>query len=313
MLSRTPRAVLTVPDVRRRLRQLSLNRLSCNRLKDVSRRLRGDSRCGGCQVHRANLFAPPEGKSVDDRSLIMDGLYPFESMSDGPLPDPGVPRRLLRHIFEGCLIGVGSRILDVGCGTGELMRFLDQLCLDVSGLDDSPENIQATKSACPTLTCLYGAASEPLPFPGHHFNLVLARDLSVHTGDLLGRTALSATARLLAAVRPGGALCLIRRQPHAVHAARSHFRDHADECFRRHLDTFATDVRITHIGDTWNWMARFGPKSRYVMAQVEVPLAPRSLNEWLSIAQRGASRRTAACCNMAGGENRAASPRRRVA
>ncbi len=79
----------------------------------------------------------------------MDGLFPFASISDGPLPYPGLPRRLLRHIFEGCPIGVGSRVLDVGCGSGELLRFLYQLCLDVSGLDDSQENVRASRSISP--------------------------------------------------------------------------------------------------------------------------------------------------------------------
>lgn len=243
----------------------------------------------------------------------MDSLFPFASISEGPLPDPGLPRRLLRRIFEGCPIGVGSRVLDVGCGSGELLRFLDQLCLDASGMDDSKENILAARSISPALTFAYGSASEPLPFPEHHFNIVLARDLSVHNVDLLGRISLCATARLLAAVRPGGSLCLIRRKPHAVHAARSHFRDHADECFRRHLDTFASDVQLSHIGDTWTWMTRFGAKSRFLLAMVRVPLEHRSLNDWLSIALRAASRRTAACCSMQSSEVQAVAPLRRAA
>ena len=52
-----------------------------------------------------------------------------------------VPRAVLRHLLFAHQIGLGSRVLDVGCGHGDLVHVLDDLGLDASGLDESAENV----------------------------------------------------------------------------------------------------------------------------------------------------------------------------
>jgi SAM-dependent methyltransferase len=226
----------------------------------------------------------------------MEWLSPFMTLLDRSCPDPGIPRSLLRQLFEERRIGAGSRVLDVGRSHGELLRLLDSLCLDVSRLDESPDAAQASPSDFPNVTCLCGTASEPLPFPERYFNLILARDLSEHAANLLDSRALCATARLLAAVRPGGILCLVHRVLPADTAATEPLLEHGDHCFRMHLEAFVGDVRLSHPGEQSNWLRRVAPEPRYMTALALVPPEPAPLNEWLRFALKTASRETSACC-----------------
>ena len=47
-----------------------------------------------------------------------------------------LPRAVVRHLLFAHQIGLGSRVLDVGCGHGELVHFLDDLGMDAVGLDE---------------------------------------------------------------------------------------------------------------------------------------------------------------------------------
>ena len=52
-----------------------------------------------------------------------------------------LPRAVVRHLLFSHQIGMGSRVLVVGCGHGELVHFFDDLGMDAAGLDESPENV----------------------------------------------------------------------------------------------------------------------------------------------------------------------------
>lgn len=229
----------------------------------------------------------------------MDWMPPFGFISDRPLPDAGVPHRLLRHVFAECGIGIGNRVLVVGCGTGDLLRFFDALCLEASGLDESLDDVRELAKRSPHLTCRCGSPRQQLPFPQHHFNLVLALEVPTYKTDLFGVDALCATARLLAAVRPGGTLCLLGSNAADSGAPRNEPKRHADECYHQHLTTFAAGARVSHVGESWNWLARFLRRPSYLTASLHVPVEPHSLNDWLRIGLQSARRRKSACCPAA--------------
>jgi ubiquinone/menaquinone biosynthesis C-methylase UbiE len=100
-----------------------------------------------------------------------------------------------------------QRILDVGCGTGYLLRQLADRCPDaaeLTGVDPAPAMIAAARAAAAgdRLRWLEGVA-EALPFPDGAFDLVVSTTSFDHWADQ--RAGLGECARVLA---PGGWLVL---------------------------------------------------------------------------------------------------------
>jgi SAM-dependent methyltransferase len=100
-----------------------------------------------------------------------------------------------------------ERVLDVGCGTGYLLRQLDARCPDaveLTGVDPAPAMIAAARAAAAggRLEWLEGTAEE-LPFPDGAFDLVVSTTSFDHWADQ--RAGLGECARVLA---PGGRFVL---------------------------------------------------------------------------------------------------------
>ena len=100
-----------------------------------------------------------------------------------------------------------QRILDVGCGTGYLLRQLDARCpdaLELTGLDPARAMIAAARAEATgeRLRWLEGTVEE-LPFPEGSFDLVISTTSFDHWADQ--RAGLGECARVLA---PGGWLVL---------------------------------------------------------------------------------------------------------
>ena len=100
-----------------------------------------------------------------------------------------------------------QRILDVGCGTGYLLRQLDARCpgaVELTGVDPARAMIAAARAAATgeRLRWLEGTA-EGLPFPAGSFDLVVSTTSFDHWADQ--RAGLGECARVLA---PGGWLVL---------------------------------------------------------------------------------------------------------
>jgi ubiquinone/menaquinone biosynthesis C-methylase UbiE len=100
------------------------------------------------------------------------------------------------------------RILDVGCGTGYLLRGLAQRCpaaTELAGIDAAPEMIEAARRAAGSdgrLSFQTGLA-ERLPYPAGTFDLVLSTTSFDHWADQ--QAGLAECARVLT---PGGYLVL---------------------------------------------------------------------------------------------------------
>ena len=99
------------------------------------------------------------------------------------------------------------RLLDVGCGTGYLLRLLAKRCPNASelaGVDPAPSMIETAQQTADDrrLRFTVGAA-ERLPYPDHHFALVVSTTSFDHWADQ--RAGLGECARVLA---PGGHLVL---------------------------------------------------------------------------------------------------------
>jgi len=106
-------------------------------------------------------------------------------------------RAIFRDAYLAAGLGPDSEVLDVGCATGGMMRFLRGEGR-FTGLDRSEEaaGIARERSGCPVVV---GDATA-MPFPDARFDGVLAMDVLEHIED--DRAALREIRRVL---RPGGA------------------------------------------------------------------------------------------------------------
>lgn len=113
---------------------------------------------------------------------------------------PGVVADLVR--VAG--VDTTSRVLDVGCGTGNYARALQEATsCAISGIEPSDQMRQRAEHAV-QWTALVAGSAEVLPFQDHAFDLVYSTDVIHHVGD---RAAFFAEAsRILA---PGGMIATV--------------------------------------------------------------------------------------------------------
>jgi len=100
-----------------------------------------------------------------------------------------------------------GRVLDVGCGTGYLLRLLARRCpqaTELAGIDAAPSMIEAAEQAADDRRLRFAVGTaERLPYPDDAFDLVVSTTSFDHWADQ--RAGLSECARVLA---PGGHLML---------------------------------------------------------------------------------------------------------
>jgi len=101
-----------------------------------------------------------------------------------------------------------SRVLDVGCGTGYLLRRLARLCpdvIDLVGVDPAPSMLRVARAKSDDRRLEYcSGVVEQLPFPDGLFDLVVSTTSFDHWADQ--RAGLEQCARVLT---PGGRLVLV--------------------------------------------------------------------------------------------------------
>jgi SAM-dependent methyltransferase len=109
--------------------------------------------------------------------------------------------RRLRQSFEIAEVKPGMRVLDVGCGRGEILRRCAELGVEAYGVDYAPVAARMAQEA----GAVYQADAKRLPFPSFSFDRVLMFDLIEHLHPWELDQALSEARR---ALRPGGRLII---------------------------------------------------------------------------------------------------------
>lgn len=94
----------------------------------------------------------------------------------------------------------GSRLADLGCGTGDLAALVARLRLELAGVDLRPEAIAAARARYPS-HAWYVASVDALPFDDGAFDVVVASTLFSSLGAELQVAAAREIGRIL---RPGG-------------------------------------------------------------------------------------------------------------
>lgn len=89
---------------------------------------------------------------------------------------PGVVRKLV----ESELFSPDTRVLDIGCGTGNYAAALAEATnCRVSGIDPSPRMLDRARGAAPWESLVLGSA-ETVPFPDDSFDVVMSSDVIHH-------------------------------------------------------------------------------------------------------------------------------------
>jgi len=95
--------------------------------------------------------------------------------------------RRLKAAFALAEITPGMKVLDVGCGRGEILRHAAQLGADAYGIDYAPvavslaqRVIDSSTGIVPGKTGVALADAKVLPFPARHFDRVLMFDVVEH-------------------------------------------------------------------------------------------------------------------------------------
>ncbi|WP_232665330.1 class I SAM-dependent methyltransferase [Pseudonocardia sp. TRM90224] len=76
-------------------------------------------------------------------------------------------------VLEAAGVGAGSRVLDVGCGSGNFLAFAAAAGAEVAGVDPAPHMVRLARARVPGADIREGTA-EPLPWPDGTFDLVTA-------------------------------------------------------------------------------------------------------------------------------------------
>ena len=116
--------------------------------------------------------------------------------------------RRLSKAFAVASVEPGMRVLDVGCGRGEILRHCARLGADAYGIDYaevavdlSQDLLQSGSGPAPGKTGVYQADAKHLPFPSAWFDRVLMFDVVEHLYPWELDAALAEIKRVL---KPGG-------------------------------------------------------------------------------------------------------------
>lgn len=77
----------------------------------------------------------------------------------------------------------GGKILDIGCGTGYLLKIAQERGLTTYGLDISSEAVKIAKKASPK-SCVFIGGGENLPFPNEFLDYIVCLGSLEHFSDI---------------------------------------------------------------------------------------------------------------------------------
>ncbi len=111
--------------------------------------------------------------------------------------------RRLGEAFAVAQVTAGMRVLDIGCGRGEILKQCAQMGAQAYGIDYAAVAVRMAQDSAATIGGVYRADAKRLPFPAGRFDRVLMFDIVEHLRQWELHQALLEAGRVLA---PGGKL-----------------------------------------------------------------------------------------------------------
>ena len=228
-----------------------------------------------------------------------------------PLPEPiahsstliertGIPRRVLSRLLTATKIGVGFRVLDVGCGGGELAAYLASLGVFCVGMDESAVNVIEARRGVPGCEFICTSTSGPATGPRGDFDLVLVREAAVFQKSLLSPAALSASLEFLA--RPPGRLPGFSGR---IGGGTRTEGGHRPSCYARHVGSLPASFELLELphglllGRPFRLRGTEQNRPGYAIAVVRLSPRPLSQDEWKQAAEFASHASAAPCCEWA--------------
>lgn len=172
----------------------------------------------------------------------MNGVADDAGVTDAPRKQAYYGRGLLPALARRYFAAFGDarRILDVGCGTGELGRYRPSQDIEIHGVDIDAGAVQVARQFEEAVQLDLDA--RPLPYEDESFDAVLAKDVLEHVQDP-GRLA----REIHRVLRPGGVVVasVVIARPRAVWSDYTHvrgFTKHAAELLLADVGFVVQDV-----------------------------------------------------------------------
>ena len=96
---------------------------------------------------------------------------------EGSHPYTEYPKKLCHYLYQSFKLQPGMRMLEPGCGRGELLRNFQELGLDVYGVDISAE-VKAFAKTFPVEIC--DVENDLLPFEDSSFDVIYSKSFIEH-------------------------------------------------------------------------------------------------------------------------------------
>lgn len=103
----------------------------------------------------------------------------------------------------------GSRVLELACGQGYHVDLMRKFGMEVTGVDISREGIEFARRHFPKADYLHIDATEDLPFPKAHFDVIWSHGAGFFHYDVTDAETEATVRRHLSYLRPGGLYIVI--------------------------------------------------------------------------------------------------------
>jgi SAM-dependent methyltransferase len=174
-------------------------------------------------------------------------------------------------------------VLDVGCGNGQLVAYLQRRGCLAAGVDERAAT-QGTTSAASIIH--RGSIAGGFPFKPQSFDLILVRSSGIYAGDVNTPEAFTATANLLSSLKPRRRAIFL--EPAVVETGRG--PDAARlAALRAHLGCFPGDIDVRDYRDgvarflSLEWLLG---RYRDVALSLVIHTAPRNMLSRLKLHQQ---------------------------
>jgi SAM-dependent methyltransferase len=217
------------------------------------------------------------------------------------LAETAIPRKVVSRLLAALRLGVGYSVLEVGCGRGELTKFLDSLGIQCTGIDESPKNVLDARRNVPNCSFSCASVNDPLPSLRTEFDVMLIRDSSEYHRSLMSRAAYAATLRLLRRLPPAGCLAFLCRVGHGE----ADSGGHAFGCYTRHLGSLPGHQDFQEVPDGFRIVSSSRPQAisdnscGYAITVLRLPQQLVEPETWSWAVERTLRADAAPCCAWA--------------